>query len=269
MKPFIMPLLIIVVLLMGCSKQTVDATTDESMKSSIEKVREGLPTSKRAEFDEAIQLLAFSQISLKSLFAEGATGAGNIKGKMKDAVHGKTGNQIIAEANQIKIEREQKQKEQAIQEIKELEEKKQNTSKAREQLKKFEVLRSRFYKKKKQYLGEQTIIEITVKNGTPYPVSRAYFNGILASPNRSVPWHEDSFNYSISGGLEPGEEASWSLAPNMFSGWGIAETHKDAVFTVTVERLDGADGEAIISANEFGEREEKRLAKLNEKYNIN
>jgi hypothetical protein len=268
MKKIIAPFLIILLSLAGCSEPTVDATTDESMKASIAKVRAALPESKKAEYDEAIQLMAFSQINLKSLFSEGAAGSGNLEGKVKDAVHGKTGNQIIAEANQIKIEREKKQEEQAIQEIKELEEKKQNSSKAREQLKQFEVLRSRFYKKKKQYLGEQAIIEVSVRNGTQHAVSRVYFNGVLASPGRSVPWYEDSFNYSISGGLEPGEEASWSLAPNMFSGWGKAEAHEGAVFTVTVDRLDGAGGEAIFSANEFGEREEKRLSELKEKYNI-
>jgi len=272
MKTLLPFFLIAAVLLMGCdelmSEPKVDATTDESMKASIAKVREAMPESNRAKFDEAIQLMAFSQISLQSLFAEGAAGAGNLKGKMKDAVNGKTGAQIIAEANQIKIEREQKQKEQAIQEIKELEDKKQNSSKAREELKKFEVTRSRFYKEKRKYLGEQAIIEISVKNGTSHPVSRAYFNGVLASPNRSIPWHEDSFNYSISGGLEPGEKATWSLAPNMFSGWGKAETHDGAVFTVTVDRIDGADGKAIFSVKEFGEKEEKRLAELKLKYGI-
>jgi len=268
MKILITPLLISAMFLVGCSEPTVDATTDESMKDSIAKVREALPENKRAEYDEAVQLMAFSQINLKSLFAEGAAGAGNIKSKMKDAVHGKTGNQIIAKANQIKIEREQKQKEQAIQEIKELEEKKINSLKAREELKKFEVLRSRFYKEKKKYSGEQPIIELTVKNGTTHPVSRAYFKGTIASPNRSVPWHEDTFNYPISGGLEAKEKASWRLVPNMFSDWGKVDSPKDAIFTVTVERLDGADGKAIFSVNEFGDREEKRLAELKDKYNI-
>ena len=106
------------------------------------------------------------------------------------------------------------------------------------------------------------------KNGTSHPISRAYFNGVLASPNRSIPWHEDSFSYSISGGLEPGEKASWSLAPNIYSGWGKAEARKDAVFTVTVERLDGADGKAIFSVKEFGKKEEKRLGELKQKYGI-
>lgn len=264
----IWPLVIIGTLLSGCSEPTVDASTDGTMKSSIAKVRGSLPESKRQEFDEAVQLMAFSQINLKSLFADGADGTGNLKSKMTAAVHGKTGNQIISEANQIKLERKKKQIEQALQEIKELEEKKLNAVQTREKLKKFEVIRSRFYKKEKKYSREQPIIELSVKNSTQHSISRAYFNGTIASPNRAVPWHVGSFNYSISGGLEPGEKADWNLAPNMFSDWGKVDAPKDAIFTVTVERLDGADGKTIFSTKEFGEKEEQRLTKLKEKYNI-
>jgi len=118
MKLKLFVLLFVAIFLVGCSKPTVDASSDESMKTSIAKVRESLPAEKRTQFDEALQLMAFSKIDLKSIFTEGAAGVGNLEGKMKDAVHGKTGEQIIAEATQIKLERERQQKEQALQEIK-------------------------------------------------------------------------------------------------------------------------------------------------------
>ncbi len=268
MKSKLFILAFVTLFLVGCSKPTVDTSTDESMKSSIAKVRESLPVDKRAQFDEAIQLMAFSQIDLKSIFAEGVAGVGNLEGKMKETLNGKTGEQIIAEAAQIKLERERKQKEQALQEIKELEEKRQSSIEAREQLKSFKILRSRFYKRERAFMGKQPIIELTVKNGTSQPVSRAYFAGTIASPNRSVPWHQDTFNYSVPGGLEPGEKATWSLAPNMFSDWGKVDAPADTIFTVIVERIDGADGKALYSSSEFGELEEKRLSELKEKYNI-
>jgi len=246
----------------GCSKPTIDASTDESMKASSQKVRETLPEARRAEFDEAIQLLAFSQIDMKDLFSEGAIGAGGIEGKMRSALDGKTA------AARIKAERQAREREQALDEIKELEAKRQAATLARQELKKFEVLRSRFYKRERQYMGEQPIIELSVKNGTSSPVSRAYFEGTIASPGRSVPWLQDTFNYSISGGLEPGEKAEWSLAPNQFSDWGKVDAPSDAIFTVTVEKLDGADGETLYSTSDFGERESKRLAELKSKYGL-
>lgn len=252
----------------GCSDPKIDASTDEAIKASSQKVRESLPESRRAEFDEALQALAFSQIDMRDLFAEGTAGAGNLESKMRSALDGKTAEEVIVEAERIKAERQARERAQALEEIIELEKKRQVSVEARDELKKFEVLRSRFSMKERDFMGKQPIIELTVKNGTSSPVSRAYFEGTIASPNRSVPWLKDTFNYSISGGLEPGEEATWSLAPNMFSDWGKVDAPADAIFTVTVERLDGADGETLYSARDFGEREAQRLSELKSKYNI-
>jgi hypothetical protein len=263
--------IVVVLLLMaiaGCSKPTIDASSNEAMKASTQKVRENLPESMRAEFDEAIKLLAFSQIDIKDIFSEGALGAGGIEGKMRTALNGKTADQVIAEAARIKAERKAREREQALTEIKELESKRHSAEIASEELKKFQVLRSRFYMKKQDFMGKQPIIELSVKNGTNSPVSRAYFEGTIASPDRSVPWHQGAFNYSISGGLEPGEEAKWSLAPNMFSDWGKVNAPADAVFTVTVEKLDGPDGETLYSTRDFGESEMKRLAELKSNYGV-
>ena len=252
----------------GCSDPKIDASTDETMKVSAQKVRESLPESKRVEFDEALQILVFSQINMQDLFSEGAVGAGNLEGKMRNALDGKTAEEVIAEADRIKAERQAREQAQALEEIRELEEKRQASVEARDELKKFEVLRSRFYMRERDFMGKQPIIELTVKNGTNSPVSRAYFEGTIASPNRSVPWLKDTFNYSISGGLELGEEATWNLAPNMFSDWGKVDAPADAIFTVTVEMLDGPDGETLYSTRDFGERESQRLSELKRKYSV-
>lgn len=249
----------------GCSKPTIDASSDEAMKESVQKVRESLPESKRTEFDEAIQVLAFSQIDLATIMAGGASSA-SIEAKLKGALGGKTAEEIINEASRVKAERQAREREQALSEIQELENKRIDYEKSKDELKKFEVLRSRFRFQEQRFMGKQPIIELTVKNGTSSPISRAYFKGVIASPNRSVPWLKDEFNYSIKGGLEPGEEASWTLAPNMFSDWGKVEAPADAVFTVTVEQLDGPDGESLFSTLDFDEDDERRLAELKRKY---
>ena len=49
MIKIIWPLFILGILLSGCSEPTIDATTDESMKISVAKVRQSLPESKKAE----------------------------------------------------------------------------------------------------------------------------------------------------------------------------------------------------------------------------
>lgn len=261
--------ILLLVLLSGCSDPKLDASTDESMKNSSQRVREKLPESKRAEFDEALQILAFSQIDLKEIFAGGANGANGMQEKIRASLDGRTADEVIAAAAKIKAERLARERTQAIAEIKELEAKRSASERSKEELKKFEVVRSRFYQRPRQFVGREPVIELSVRNGTASPVSRAYFEGTIASPGRSVPWLKDTFNYSISGGLEPGEKADWKLAPNMFSDWGKVEVPDDAVFTVTVERLDGPNGEAIYSTRDFGDAERKRLAELKAKYGAN
>lgn len=261
-------LAIAITMLAGCSDPKVDVSSDESMKTSVQKVRNSLPKSKQTEFDNAMKVLAFSQIDMKNIFAPGTAGAGNFEGKVKDSLKGKTGEQIIAEADRILKEREERERLQALKEIQELETKKIASENSREEIKKFQVTRSRFHMEEQEYSRKQPIIELTVKNGTGKAVSRAYFEGTIASPGRSVPWHKDKFNYSIAGGLESGEEKSWSLAPNSFSDWGKVDAPADAVFTVTVERLDGPDSKPLYSTMEFSENDRERINKLKKQYGV-
>lgn len=258
--------LAVVLAVSGCSEPTIDASDKKSLKSSVENVRNSLPDSRKDEFDNAFQLLAMSQIDFADLMAEGQTDSGLLEQRMRDSVHGKTAEEVISEADRIQAERRAKERQQAIAEITELQEKRKKAESARDELKNFDVKRSRFYLRESDFGRKKPIIELTVRNGTQHAISRAYFEGTIASPDRSVPWLQEDFNYSIPGGLEPGETAEWSLAPNMFSGWGNVDAPADAVFTVTVERLDGPDGEPVLSTQDFTERDAKRLEELREEY---
>ena len=260
----------LILIISACTKSEprIDTTSDESMKSSIEKVRIALPQEKKAEFDEALKILAFSSIDLKSIFTQGEAGVANTQAKMKESLNGKTGIEVITAAEAEKKKRQEEEKKQALQEIKELEEKKVAAEKDKKELGKFKILRSRFYKRKQEFMGAQPIIELTVKNETSSAISRAHFDGILASPKRSVPWLKESFNYSISGGLESGEKTTWKLSPNMFSKWGTVDAPKAAILTVEVVRLDGPENKELFSSMNFSEQDEERLMKLKEQYGI-
>ncbi|MEQ9867444.1 DUF6694 family lipoprotein [Pectobacterium aroidearum] len=258
---------LIVLSLVGCNEPKIDASTNDSMKASISKVRESLPESKRSQFDEALKVAVFSQINFKELMQAGMTNNSSvIEEKMKQSLNGKTGEQIISYAATLKLEREAKEKEQAVQEIKELEEKKSSSITSLESMKSFKVVRSRFRMEKQKYGSDQPIVSLSIENNTGKAISRAYFKGVIASPDREVPWFSDAFNYQISGGLEPGEKADWELAPNKFSSWGKVSAPADAIFTVSVIRLDGADGNPILGDVNFTEKDQKRLDELKNKY---
>ena len=252
--------------LVGCGEPRIDASTKEKLKESSASVRESVSDERRAEFDEAMKILAFSQVDMKDLTASGATGGANLEDKLRESLEGKSASEIIAAGAKIKGERAERERQQALKEIVELEKKVQESADAKESLKAFEVVSSRFELKEERYMGKRPIIELKVRNGTPHAVARAYFEGTIASPGRAVPWLKDSFNYSISGGLEPGEESEWSLAPNMFSDWGKVNAPSDAIFTATVTRLDGSDGTSLYGGEELSERQLKRLAELKSKF---
>lgn len=258
-------------LLSGCDKPKVDTSTDETMKTSLQKVKESLPEDKRQEFSEATSTIMMNSVDMKALMAGAFSGNGDAVAtqqaeKVKEVLNGKTGEEIINEAKAIQAERAKKEQQQALQEITELQQKKDAAQKAKESLQKFVVTKSRFYFQKQEFGGPRPVIELSVANNTASPISRAYFKGTIASPGRTIPWLVDTFNYSIPGGLEPNEKADWPLLPNRFSDWGKVEAPDDAVFTVEVVRLDGPDGKALYDSESFGENEQKRLEMLQSKY---
>ncbi len=264
-------ILVVGMFALGCGNEPrIDTSSDEAMETSIEEVRSTLSSEEQEEFTEALQVLAFSGVSVEDLFAEGLTGgAAGLQGRVKETLQGKSASEVIAAADSIRREREAREREQAVQEIAELEEKQAEAAGARQELAKFEVQRSRFSKRENLIGMAEPIIELTVHNGTAHAISRAYFLGTLASPGRSVPWVKETFNYQIRGGLEPGEQASWRLAPNMFSDWGNVDVPGDAILTVEVVRLDGPDGETLFSSEVFDEDDAGRLAELKAKFGAN
>ncbi|MEK8080704.1 DUF6694 family lipoprotein [Pseudomonas sp. XK-1] len=257
------------ILLTGCGDPRLDGTSEEAMKSSVAKISAKLDETKKASFEEALQVVAFSKMDIGSVLSGKKTAEG-MAGDMMVSLNGKTADEVIAQANVIKAERAAREKAQALEEIAELESKMANAEVAKAELAKFVVSRSRFSLRDKEYsYRKEPIIELTVHNGTAHPISRAYFIGTIASPGRSIPWLVETFNYSISGGLEPNEGAEWALAPSMFGEWGKVDAPADAIFTVEVVRLDGAGEEALFDATGLSEHKQQRLAKLKAQYQVN
>lgn len=146
-------------------------------------------------------------------------------------------------------------------EVEHLRQRKAESDQAQALLAKFVVERSRFYFSEDRF-SRDPVIDITVKNDTGQVVSRFYCRGVLSSPGRETPWVEDDFNYSVRGGLQPGESAQYKLSPNMFGEWGSAPRDRsDTVLTVTVKRIDGSDGKELFPSD-FSDADAKRLAAL-------
>ncbi len=252
----------------GCAPR-LDSSSPEQMAATMQKVRDSLPEDKREQFDEAVMAVALKDVTGASLVALAGQSPAQLPAQASAKLNGKTGLELIAEAEAIaseRVAREQARalaetRAQALAEIKELETKRVSALAARVELAKFEVSRSRFRLVPRGYSSPQPLIEMSVKNGTSSAVSRAYFKGTVASPGRAVPWIKEDFSYSIEGGVEPGEVANWSLEPNRFSAWGKAEVPVDAILTVDVVRLDGPDGKVLYDSV-FSDADAERLERL-------
>ena len=259
MKTKSLLLLASIFFIQGCggSSNTVDGSSEEAMKASIERIKESLDEEQKEEFEKAVMLLAFDGAKLFQLGSD----KNAAEKMMREKLGGKTASQIIEEAKTIRKDREADQRKQMEAEFADLKAKFADLEQAKEDLAKFVVKDSRFYFSEGGFMQEP-IIDITVENQMPMAVSRAYFKGVLATPGREVPWVEEDFNYSIGGGVEPGEEQTWNLSPNMFGGWGKApKDRNDMVLTVEVVRVDGADGEPMVDAT-VTEREQDRYEEL-------
>lgn len=261
------------ILLIGCSPK-IDGSDDEAFEESLDEITESLPEEEREAFKEAAGYLMISGVG-DALF-DTEMDDDDVARDMRERLDGMTAQEVISQAEVAKAEaeereakrraeRKEREREQAQQELGELKELRQKSKDIREELAMFDVERSRFRMESREFSGDQPIIELTVHNGTNHAISRAYFKGVLSTPGRSVPWLEETFNYSIRGGLEPGESAEWELSPNRYSEWGRVEEIDDMVFTVEVTRLDGPDGDAILQDN-FTERDERRLETLRKKF---
>lgn len=254
-------------LLFACGEPRIDGSSEEAFEESMERVTSSLSEEELEKFAESMMVIAFGQMNFEQLFSMDAGAAGSLEADMFSGLLGEldgmTVSDIHQKADDIHREREARERRQAMEEIRELEERKAKAEQAREGLAGFEVNRSRFYVSEDGFISEP-VIDITVTNNTEYAVSRAYFRGTYATPGRQIPWLVETFNYAISGGLEPGEEQRWRLSPNMFGPWGNLEQRDDAVLTVEVLRIDGPDEEPLFDARGLDEFDQRRLNRLRE-----
>lgn len=257
--------LVILLFFVGCGNPKIDATTDETLKDSIAKVRMKLSDEDKERFDKAVQILAFKKIDFKEIMAGNTN---NFIARAKESLHGKTGQQVLEEVDLLNKQREQKTREQDLAKIKELEQQQIDAKEEMEGLKGFEVLSSYYYKEAEKYGSDQPKLNVWVKNNTEYAVSRVYAIGTIYSSDRSVPWLVEDFNFSISGGLEPGEDGQYTLSPNKFSKWGTVDAPKEAKFKVEIAKIDGSDGKVLYPEITFTEEDAATLADLKKKYGM-
>jgi hypothetical protein len=126
-----------------------------------------------------------------------------------------------------------------------------------------QVFSPTYYWKQSGY-AKQPIIEFSVRNDGDVPVSRVYFNVVLTSPGRPVPWAKQSIVQDFKGGLQPREKRLMTF-PVSYGEWRDPQLQylPNAELKVTVVNFNDANGERIVAFdNERLELERKIIAEL-------
>ncbi|HBK35583.1 MAG TPA: hypothetical protein DDZ35_01380 [Halomonas sp.] len=233
---------------------------------SIEKVRESLPTYKRDEFDTALKIIAMSSFNGIDLFNPQRMNAAEIAESANAYMHGLTGDEIIERADKMLRQRRAREREQALRTLNRLEAKQDSAQRAQEHLAQISIDNARYYISTSPYGALEPVIELTVTNGSEHAVAELMLHGVLKSPNREVAWVDETFYYVISGGLAPGESATWSLAPNRFGPWGNDQIPRNAVLTLTLLGVNNSEGEPLWDAPALTDNEAERLEELRAEY---
>lgn len=262
--------------LSGCFEQKIDSSSEASFVDSVESMAKGLPEERKKKFLEALKYLSlveFQNSGVTNIFEMAAVDTTGHKIKFRESVDGKTVDEIIQKAVSIAEEKEQERK---LQKIKQLEER---IKSLREEVNKLEgdkakaksdkiklqninVSSSRFFYQKNEYNMVKPNISLAIINNTNHAISRVYFDALLTSPNRSIPWVDTSFNYEINGGIEPGEGGEVTLSPNMFGEWSKPPQNRtDYILSLVTTRVDGANGEVLFDS-EFPDYQQELLSEL-------
>ena len=88
---------VVLSLLTGCGGPTLDASSEDTLKTSADKVMAGLSAEKQEKFQKAMGALM-----IKAAMA--STGEESAKAKIKETFNGKTADDIIAEGEKAQTE---------------------------------------------------------------------------------------------------------------------------------------------------------------------
>lgn len=259
----IMIFVLAAIMLAACSSDLkFDASSLETSKESVNRLKSALPESQRPEFEKAIQTI----LPGKSQASDPASELTEMSEEVRLSLDGKNAAQIIAEASRVKNERERQAQSLEKQELETLEAKYKSFIEAGEQLSRFKVLSSRFYFIKNDMQEAKPVIEMKVKNETSFAVYSVHFECGLTGLGTQTNAERAKLQYDIPGGLQPGQMSNWHFSPDAFSDWSNVKVSKRSGLNISIIRIDGPAGNSLFAAQELSEQDVKRLAELKQKY---
>ena len=233
----------------GCGPNTLETSSVEKLEKSLAVLREQSELEQRDRLDEALRYLVGEEAIVTSDEGEEPSHPELVLA-LYEPLKGMTAEGIIAEAMRERLDEVQSA-------VAELEQAKIGSDKARAELDRFKLEKSRVYKRNRGFL-EWPVIEFKAENNTDDVVWLIHFRAALMRPGYDEPWLVETFDQLVLNGLAPEERDLWRIEPEQQEWVNLIDPHPDFRFTLEIMRLEGLGGTEI-AGTEWGDIEEMRL----------
>lgn len=259
----ILLLFTIMLVVSGCSNQTVDASSEELLKDSLSDIRQSLSTEKSKEFDEALRIVMFQDFNIKNIMM-GNLNENFALSSAKKYIDGKTADEIILEAKNVKEKRLEEKKDKLIKEINKLEEKE---IESKEFENKITVSNEEIYEEKDRYFTKR-VVKFDITNNTTYTISRIEIIVKFLSEDREVPWSEITLNDYIPGGILANENKNIKIdfTSYRYKGMKLDEIPTESHLKVVIKEIYDEENVKVYPIKGFNEYEKQRLKDLTHEY---
>ena len=193
--------------------------------------------------------------------------------EMKAYMHGKTAAEIIEVARALDAADKLRARSAAYLEIKKLRARRDGLDSVEQAVSAFQVVHKKI-KKRSLRVDEQnpglfrleTILNVTINNRTAFQVRAVTFRCTLTVPGQAEPWAEETFDFALDEGVEPGETVILTMKMDKLGSVAINEQPPEAELTVTPVSLKGAGGAELFTVESFTKQDAERLDMLLDKY---
>ena len=233
----------------GCGPNTLETSSVEKLEKSLTVLREQSELEQRDRLDEALRYLVGEEAIVTSDEGEEPSHPELVLA-LYEPLKGMTADGIIAEAMRERLDEVQSA-------VTVLEQAKIGSDKARAELDRFKLEKSRVYKRNRGFL-EWPVIEFKAENNTDDVVWLIHFRAALMRPGYDEPWLVETFDQLVLNGLAPEERDLWRIEPEQQEWVNLIDPHPDFRFTLEIMRLEGLGGTEI-AGTEWGDIEEMRL----------
>ncbi|MFK7959863.1 MAG: hypothetical protein AB8G96_04990 [Phycisphaerales bacterium] len=249
----------------------VDAAgSRDRFDQSVERAASRLAGERRSDFLDAVSLLVAPLEREEASIADMADPQEAAR-RRRGRIHGMSADQIIAEAERVRESRAiaaeanrvselARARAEAFTKVAALRGRLDADAQAR--LGDFAIERVRFVGTNAGLISGSRDIQLDVRNHLDQPIAAVRLQLLLVGPGRAVPWIDRTIRYTIPGGIEAGESATWRVRTSATDGWNADIDHVAPVVLVARPlELVGVRGISLTGAY-FDDADEARLEAL-------